>query len=179
LSCPSTGPTWIMMARGPGSVFETCPGTRERAQLTARNWPTAARPLTRRGSVSIAGPPLVQVSPNGVRRQSGRRPADRGPAGLRAPHSERRFRRSPQGGPGPGTAPTAYVRAHGARPCGWRCSPAIRSPGGPSDDPAIRNVRYSQRPTGPRPVNGPGGTGPGSQRRPGAVAAPGPPPGAE
>ncbi len=58
----------------------------------------------------------------------------------------------------------------------WQCSPANRPPGGPSGEPAIRNVRHSQRPTGPRTGSVPSGTGPGSQRRPGAVVAAGPPP---
>jgi hypothetical protein len=56
---------------------------------------------------------------------------------------------------------------------------AIRRSGpteGPSDGQSIRNVRHSQWPAGPRTDYGPGGTGPGTLRRPGAVAEAGSPP---
>jgi hypothetical protein len=59
----------------------------------------------------------------------------------------------------------------------WRYSLAIRPPRSPSGDPAARNVRHSQWPTGPRPAHGPGGTVPGPRRRPGSVAEAGSPPG--
>ncbi len=67
------------------------------------------------------------------------------PGGSTGSHCVRRPRRSLRGGPGPGAAPTACVRAPGARPRGWRCSPAIRPPGGPSDGQANRNVRHRVR----------------------------------
>jgi hypothetical protein len=76
-----------------------------------------------------------------------------------------------------GIAPTAYVRALGARP---RDGDAVRRSG-----PMAARVTARQsatcgtvrRPTGPRSGDGPSGTGTGSLRRPGTVAAAGPPPG--
>jgi hypothetical protein len=92
--------------------------SRDSGAHTARIGPAAARPLTRRGSVSIAGPSLVQVSqaetvgsPGGGPQIGARRV--HGPLIMNSNGALGTPGRSPQGGPGPGTAPTAYVRAPG------------------------------------------------------------------
>jgi hypothetical protein len=73
--------------------------------------------------------------------------------GAPGPHSERHPPRSPTGGRGPGTAPTAYVRAHGARPCDGVTVRRSGPPWSPSGGPAARNVRRGQWPAGPRPAS--------------------------